>query len=92
MKCIELKDLGYNKMIVALKDIDGTFKPIVVKVRKIRSRIWFVNSEDYYHITNLLNFVKGVDINGKTIRELCVFDNMFECKKYCDFENEIINM
>ena len=67
MKQIELKDIGYNKMIVALKSLNGTFQPIVVKVKKIGARIWFVDSENYYHITELMNFVKGIDINGKTV-------------------------
>ena len=89
MKQIELKDIGYNKMIVALKSLNGTFQPIVVKVKKIGARIWFVDSENYYHITELMNFVKGVDINGKLVRELLVFDSVEECQKWCDFENEI---
>ena len=96
MKYIELKDLtpGDN-LILAFKDLgyNNKYYPFEVKVEK-GINIIFIDIEEPDEIISYHEFhhlKKGIDINGNTVIELGVFDNMDECKKWCDFENKLID-
>ena len=95
MKYIEIKDLTPGDNII-LAWADGylhQYYPFKVKVEK-GEKIVFEDLDEPDEIISYVEFhhtIKGFDINGNKIIEIGVFDNMEECKKWCDFENKIIS-
>lgn len=93
MKYIELKDLRPGQeLILAWNDnYLKKYYSFKVKVEKCE-KIVFEDLEEPDEIISYVEFhhvIKGFDINNNKIIEIGVFDNIEECKRWCDFENKI---
>ena len=96
MTYIELKDLNAgDSLILARKnDCVNQYYPFEVKVKKDK-HIVFEDLDEPDEIISYIEFhhiIKGFDINNNKIIEIGVFDSTEECQKWCDFENEIMNL
>lgn len=92
MKCVEFRELEAGKdIILAWRDGDDIYHPFHVITKKGTPRVRLTDINDknnYIAFDEFFHTIKGYDKNG-IVKELWVFDNVEECQKWCDFENEI---